>query len=422
MAFRMMVLVLSSSAAALQTATSKTNGIQPAHPQTLVERASLVKKVHVVFSNHLDVGYTGDNQTPDLAIDVVNLYFDLYFARALNTSSQLRARGSRYIYTTHSWLASLYLDCPKVDVYQAAMAALWPHRYTAAADVPALHCPLPHARAAFVDGVRRGDIVWHAFPHNAQMELMDSTLFSFGVKLTHRLDANFSLPPKRVLSLRDVPGCTRAVVPLLADTGVRAISIGMNDAVSPPGVPRSFVWRDVASGKEVLAFYHFNGYGGTEAADCVIAGEAAIATAWRVDNSGPHGADEALNILHQVQRSFPNATTVVASTFDAFVEEALAPARASLPVFTGEIGDTWFWGVPSDPRKVAEYRLFARLRAACVSSKRCDELGDRRVFDFSRWLIKIPEHTAGENGTHDYTMWSNAQVRCLRGLVSLSFK
>ena len=28
----------------------------------------------------------------------------------------------------------------------------------------------------------------------------------------------------------------------------------------------------------------------------------------------------------------------------------------------------------------------------------------------NRWLIKVPEHTAGENGTHDYTMWSNKQV------------
>jgi hypothetical protein len=49
---------------------------------------------------------------------------------------------------------------------------------------------------------------------------------------------------------------------------------------------------------------------------------------------------------------FPNANgSVRASTFDAFVDRAL-PFADRLPVVTGEMGDTWIYGVPSDPYKV----------------------------------------------------------------------
>lgn len=44
--------------------------------------------------------------------------------------------------------------------------------------------------------------------------------------MTHELDRAFGLPPKVTASQRDVPGLTRAAVPILADEGVKAISGG----------------------------------------------------------------------------------------------------------------------------------------------------------------------------------------------------
>ena len=48
--------------------------------------------------------------------------------------------------------------------------------------------------ATFEAAVRAGDITWHAFPHNAQLEIMDPVLIQAGVQLTHDLDVR-SRPP-----------------------------------------------------------------------------------------------------------------------------------------------------------------------------------------------------------------------------------
>ena len=51
---------------------------------------------------------------------------------------------------------------------------------------------------------------------------------------------------------------------------------------------------------------------------------------------------------------FPNAK-IVASTFDNFTQHILPLANDadSVPVMTQEMGDTWVYGVPSDPQKVS---------------------------------------------------------------------
>ena len=59
-----------------------------------------------------------------------------------------------------------------------------------------------------------------------KVELYDADLLNYAVDLGHSLDRQFGLPPKITASQRDVPGLTRAAVPLLADRGVKAISGG----------------------------------------------------------------------------------------------------------------------------------------------------------------------------------------------------
>ena len=51
------------------------------------------------------------------------------------------------------------------------------------------------------------------------------------LKMTHALDAEFGLPPKAVLSQRDVPGLTRSMIPILKQHGVEAVSVGVNGYV-----------------------------------------------------------------------------------------------------------------------------------------------------------------------------------------------
>lgn len=63
---------------------------------------------------------------------------------------------------------------------------------------------------------------------------MDPLLFEYGVLMTHELDAQFGLAKKQVMSQRDVPGTTRAVIPLLVSHGVRGLTIGCNGGSAPP--------------------------------------------------------------------------------------------------------------------------------------------------------------------------------------------
>jgi hypothetical protein len=72
-----------------------------------------IRSVHVVFMNHLDVGYNGIPLTGFIN-NILNIYFHQYFPRAISIAQQMRELGGtdRFIYTTHPWLVSMYLDCP----------------------------------------------------------------------------------------------------------------------------------------------------------------------------------------------------------------------------------------------------------------------------------------------------------------------
>ena len=74
-----------------------------------------INNVHVVFINHLDVGYDGIYPETGFIVNVLNRYFQEYFPRAINLAKVIKQWNPKlsFIYTTHPWLVSLYLDCPK---------------------------------------------------------------------------------------------------------------------------------------------------------------------------------------------------------------------------------------------------------------------------------------------------------------------
>jgi hypothetical protein len=75
----------------------------------------------------------------------------------------MRKKGSdRYVWMTQSWLISLYLDCP-------------PHMR--------LNCPSDQAKAAMIKALQAGDIVYHAYPFNAELEFMEESLLEFGFQV-----------------------------------------------------------------------------------------------------------------------------------------------------------------------------------------------------------------------------------------------
>jgi hypothetical protein len=297
---------------------------------------------------------------------------------------------------TQSYLVSMYLNCP-------------PNA--------GIHCPNASQLADFHEAVQNKWITWHAFPHNAELELMDQNSLSFALRLTHDLDDYFGLPHKATLSQRDVPGTTVATLPLLAAQGIRAISVGVNGASTFPNVPRGFLWNHAPSNTTLWAMWHPRGYGGIDVSDAVIlpGTSHALVFAWRGDNAGPpQSVDEVLQNFATVRQEFPGAA-VIPSTFDEFVSVLGDPASApaGIPTLSSEIGDTWIHGVASDPLKLAQMRTIQRLRTACEATAQCS-FDDPRYYNFSRLFLKNAEHTWGldvKTYLHDVLHWSNVDLR-----------
>ena len=164
-----------------------------------------IKKVHLLFMNHLDVGYAihlYEGNPYGFISNVLNTYQREYIPRAISLQKTLRAmnRPERFIYTTHPWLISLYIDCPPNFVL---------------ANSSKRHCPTDAEVRAFEEAVHLGDIAWQDGPFNLEPEnCMTEFLFEAGLNISLNLNERFNIKSKtRVFSQRDVPSMTRAVVP-----------------------------------------------------------------------------------------------------------------------------------------------------------------------------------------------------------------
>ncbi|MDT8306243.1 MAG: DUF5054 domain-containing protein [Anaerolineae bacterium] len=312
-----------------------------------------IKTVHTIFKTHLDLGFT------DLAANVVRQYFEEYLPLALHTAETLRRAGGpdRFIWTSGAWLIYHYLETAS-----------------------------PAERQRMEAAIEAGDIAWHAMPFTVHSELLDVSLFRYGLRFAQQLDRRFG---RRTIAAKmtDVPGHTRGIVPLLAEAGIQFLHIGVNEASTMPDVPPLFIWRDDDGGELVVMYQHT--YGTTMALpDC----SEAIAFGHTEDNRGPQSPEQVATIFAGLRRTFPQAD-VIASTLDAFAR-ALPPIKDQLPVVTAEIGDSWIHGIASDPKKVSQFRALSRLRRRWLDSPAAAP--DEQTLDrFSHALLLVAEHTWG---------------------------
>lgn len=362
-----------------------------------------INHVHLVFMNHLDVGYSLSGSKGFLA-NVLNKYFNEYFPRAVKVGFDLFILGyvERFIYTTHPWLVSLYLDCPPNVVLSGIK----------------LQCPDAQNRSNFVDAINLGFISWHAGPMNMEFELMDESMNEYSIQLSLDLDKRFGIERKyRTVSQRDVPGTTRAIIPILKKMGISALSIGVNGATAPAAVPPVFLWKN--GNDSLITLYHPRGYpnnygstpmspGGLASRECAIVQglDHALCFAFRTDNTGPPEDYKEVLTVYEIARSqFPNAR-INASRFEDFIE-VLTPYQSKLPVLTQEMGDVWIQGAASDPLKLAMTRALYRARANCFQQGKCSA-DDPRVYNASRFMLKLAEHTWGsDGGLVDNIHWTN---------------
>jgi Domain of unknown function (DUF5054) len=336
--------VLTLSSALLSKPLQALFGEAPPNPD--------VKRVLAMFKCHFDAGFI------DTQAAVVHRYFSQFFPQAIAIAEQSRQSGNhRYVWTTGSWLLYEYLE-------QASA----------------------QDRRRMEQAIAQGDIAWHAIPFSWQTEMMDASMISAGISLSHSLDARFGRTTTGA-KMTDVPGHTRGIISPLAEQGVKFLDIGVNDASTPAQLPPLFVWKD-SKGASLVVMYH-HGYGsivqvpGSDFAVAIIVGN---------DNSGPHSPAEIADVYSDLTHQFPNAQITACGLTE--IANAIEPFRKNLPAVTQEIGDTWIYGVASDPVKVARYREISRLRRSWIASGKFQS-GDATDIALLRRLLLEAEHTWG---------------------------
>jgi hypothetical protein len=344
-------------------------------PEDVIIDNRTIKKVHLIFKTHLDIGFT------NLAANVINIYMNEFIPGALSLAENLRNKGTenRFVWTTGSWLINQFLEKSEHSM-----------------------------RMRMEKAIENGDIVWHGLPFTMHSELVDSSLYDLGIQLSVNLDKRFG---KKTIAAKmtDVPGHTRGVVPVLAKNDISLLHIGVNPASRPPDVPPLFVWR-APDGTEIVVMYQKE-YG----SQMILPGtQTAVAICFTNDNHGPQKPEEIAKIYSDLHKQYPNAE-VIASTLNIIADE-ISTIRKQLPVVTQELGDTWIHGVGSDPLKVARFREMSRLRKKCLEDKTI-QFGDTTDLAFGIPLLMVAEHTWGldvKKSLGDYNIYKPEDFKIAR--------
>lgn len=318
---------------------------------------AVIDTVHVIFKTHLDIGFT------DFAAKVVKTYFKSFIPKALDTAEQLAKEGgeAQFVWTVASWLVYEYLE-------QAT----------------------PAERRRMERAIRAGQINWLGLPFTTHTELMDASLFEFGLSLAQDLDRRYG---KKTIAAKmtDVTGHTIGMVPLMAKAGIRFLHIGVNAASAVPKTPPLFDWT---LGQDSVRVMVHATYGGAT----VLPGfRHALYFAHTNDNHGPQPVEEIKALFARLKTEYPGAR-IVASTLNAYAAELMKYKR--VPKYRKEIGDNWIRGVGTDPLKVAQLRLLMFLRTKWLWQGEAKST-EKRFHAFSRNLLLVAEHTWGlDEKTH----------------------
>jgi len=298
--------------------------------------------------------------------------------------------------------------------------------------------------------ILQGDVIWHANPMNMQFEAVEPSHMAEQLELSARLRERYNFSSDNTVgtvaaSNKDEPGATLGLVGMLASKGVHFMHVGVNDFSTVPAVPSSsahfhgycntFVWQDnetsmcgttdgLRSDSCEIITAMCSGYSKSfnlghqvPSMGIVLPGMTdALVLLMQVDNRGPPTVDQVLQGWADTATVFPSAE-LVSSSLDEFAQLLVQKRHLdrrkmlhkkwhghkhtgdwSIPVVqNAELGSTWIFGVSSDPTKLSYYRAAARVRAEEVAENPTIA-SDPQFMEFSRLLLKIPEHTAGTSG------------------------
>ncbi len=308
-----------------------------------------MKKVFVVSKTHLDLGFT------DYAENIRRKYIDTFIPEAIDLAEKVNRDGKKYfVWTTGSWIIKEALKDEKCG--QKLEKAL-----------------------------REGNIVPHAMPFTTHTELLDTDSLDFGLSIVDALD---EMRGRKTVAAKmtDVPGHTKGIVPLLAKHGIRLLHIGVNGASALVDVPSCFLWKN--GGSEVVVIYS-GAYGGAFQSELV---EEILYFDHTLDNHGAPSPEKVLAHFDEIQNQYPDYE-ITAGTIDDFAD-VIWEQRDKLPVFDGEMGDSWIHGAATDPYKSACLRTLINYKNQWISDGSLNRDGDE-YREFTDALLCIAEHTCG---------------------------
>ncbi len=308
-----------------------------------------MKKVIVVSKTHLDLGFT------DYAENIRQKYIGKFIPEAIGLAEKVNTDGKKhFVWTTGSWIIKEALKDG-------------------------------NCKDKLVKALREGNIAPHAMPFTTHTELLDGDTLDFGLSMVDALD---ELRGRKTVAAKmtDVPGHTKGIVSFLAKHGIKLLHIGVNGASALVDVPPCFLWKNGDS--EVVVIYS-GAYGGAFRSDLV---EEILYFDHTLDNHGAPSPEKVLAHFDDIQKEYPDYE-ITAGTMDDFAD-VIWEVREKLPVFEGEMGDSWIHGAATDPYKSASLRTLMSLKRKWISDGSLDRKSDEYK-NFTDALLCIAEHTCG---------------------------
>lgn len=310
-----------------------------------------MKKVIVVSKTHLDLGFT------DYAENIKMQYINNFIPQAIELANKVNnAQAKNFVWTTGSWILK-----------------------------EALEHSDDKNRQRLEDALKKGYIASHAMPFTLHSEVLDYDTFDYGLSIVDKID-KISCHKTIAAKMTDVPGHTKGIIKLLARHGIKLLHIGVNGASALPEVPPCFLWK--SDDYEVVVIYS-GAYGGAFKSDYT---EEILYFDHTLDNHGAPSPEKVMEKIDSIKKEYPTYQ-VSAGTLDEYAE-AIWSQKDKLPVYEGEIGDTWIHGSASDPYKSACLREMMRLKNEWLN-KGTMLKGSDEYIGFSDALLCIAEHTCG---------------------------
>ena len=199
-----------------------------------------------------------------------------FIPRAAALANDLRKTKYGFTYMTHPYVVAFLLDCEESGLTN------WREGKMHGKNL--LQCPNSTTIQQFKDAVRRGDVWWHAFPHNPMPGLYDASLFNASLAIGKRIAWHLGVREPTTYSQRDETGMTRSIIPLLNANNIGMVSLGAGGGSG--GHPQ---YRTYFCGKTMLQtplsfLYLIMVMSGLHV---LPANGIGIYCAWNTDNGGP---------------------------------------------------------------------------------------------------------------------------------------